>query len=453
VEVKTNTWQIRLGRCAAVVLFFSMGHSLRVFAEGPQTVLRPRVIVTTDGEIDDRCSMVRFLLYANEWDIRGLIHSSSKYHWKGDGDAPGKDWQEMTWLDAQLDAYAEVYPNLKLHDPGYPSPEYLRSQVFVGNIDLEGDMRRTTPGSERIVEVLLDPDVSPVWLQAWGGPNTIARALKTIKEEHPGRVADVSRKARIYLITEQDMTFREYIRPEWPGLQMLLCKGATFGAIAYHWRSIQPPDVRAYFERDWLTANILQGHGPLCGLYEAKDGAFRSEGDSPAFLHLIDVGLRSGESPAFGGWGGRFSESNGVWKSVDKDGVTPHTILRWAADFQNDWAARADWCVKNVAEANHPPVAKVVGSLNQRVRPGQVVKLVAEPVDDPDGDQATCRWWQYREAGTASAVAVSNAASATEASFTVPPEPGGIIHILLEVTDNGSPPLRRWQRVIYTIDE
>ena len=35
---------------------------------------RPRIIATTDGEIDDRCSMVRFLLYANEWDVEGIIH-------------------------------------------------------------------------------------------------------------------------------------------------------------------------------------------------------------------------------------------------------------------------------------------------------------------------------------------------------------------------------------------
>ena len=44
---------------------------------------KPRIIATTDGEIDDRCSMVRFLLYANEWDIEGIIYCSSKFHWKG----------------------------------------------------------------------------------------------------------------------------------------------------------------------------------------------------------------------------------------------------------------------------------------------------------------------------------------------------------------------------------
>jgi len=178
------------------------------FVSSPVVLAKPRVIVTTDGEVDDRCSMIRFLLYANEWDIRGLIHSSSKYHWKGDDRHPQHDWEPVVWLDRQLDAYGHVYPNLKLHQQDYPTPESLRSQVFEGNIAFEGDMSAPTPGSMRIVEVLLDPDDSPVWLQAWGGSNTIARALKTIEEKHPDRVAEVAKKARIYLITEQDNTFK-----------------------------------------------------------------------------------------------------------------------------------------------------------------------------------------------------------------------------------------------------
>lgn len=114
---------------------------------------KPRVIATTDGEIDDRCSMIRFLSYANEWDIKGLIYSSSKHHWKGDAEHPGKRWHNTAWIEEQIDKYAQVYSNLKKHDLGYPSPDYLKSQVFVGNIALEGDMREETPGSNIICEV------------------------------------------------------------------------------------------------------------------------------------------------------------------------------------------------------------------------------------------------------------------------------------------------------------
>ena len=72
---------------------------------------RTRFIVTTDGEYDDQCSMVRFLLYANEFDIQGLIFSSSKHHWKGTQDTPGYKWLGTEWLEQQLNAYADVFPN------------------------------------------------------------------------------------------------------------------------------------------------------------------------------------------------------------------------------------------------------------------------------------------------------------------------------------------------------
>ena len=71
-----------------------------------RTDSRPRVIVTSDGEIDDECSMVRFLLYANEWDVEAIVTSSSQYH------AHGHNWAGDDWIEPYLDAYAQVYPNL-----------------------------------------------------------------------------------------------------------------------------------------------------------------------------------------------------------------------------------------------------------------------------------------------------------------------------------------------------
>ena len=67
---------------------------------------KPRVIVTSDGEIDDECSMVRFMLYTNEWDVEAIVTSSSQYHWQG------HSWAGDDWIDPYLDAYAQVYPNL-----------------------------------------------------------------------------------------------------------------------------------------------------------------------------------------------------------------------------------------------------------------------------------------------------------------------------------------------------
>lgn len=416
---------------------------------------KPRVIVTTDGEVDDRCSMIRFLLYANEWEILGLIHSSSKYHWSGDDETPENGWEPVSWLDRQLDAYAEVHENLKSHDADYPSPDYLRSQVYVGNIATEGDVRQPTPGSDRIVEVLLAPDASPIWLQAWGGSNTIARALKTIQEDHPDEVSRVAKKTRIFLITEQDNTLKTYIRPEWPEIQVLRSGGPSFGAIAYAWQKLQPEAIQRYFDKTWMTANILEDHGPLCAMYEAKDGRFRSEGDSPAFLHVIGTGLRSEEHPAYGGWGGRFAFSSNVWKSVDREGVSPHSILRWAPAFQNDWAARADWCVKPFNESNHPPRVNTTPRNGIVAGPGDRIVLSAEASTDPDGDALAFRWWVFTEAGTYDGPVTIEDLSKPTATVVIPNgvTAGASLHVICDVTDSGNPPLTRYARTIISIHD
>ncbi|MGF1557732.1 MAG: nucleoside hydrolase-like domain-containing protein [Flavobacteriaceae bacterium] len=127
-------------------------------------------MVTSDGEIDDACSMVRFLLYANEFDVEGIITSSSQcrwhiHHWAGDD-----------WLDPYLEAYAEEYPNLILRDKEYPTPSELKSVAFLGNAEAEGEMESITPGSQHIVKVLLDEsDDNPIWLLACGGTNAIIK--------------------------------------------------------------------------------------------------------------------------------------------------------------------------------------------------------------------------------------------------------------------------------------
>lgn len=41
-----------------------------------------------------------------------------------------------------------VYDNLLEHDPSYPSPEYFKSVVKIGNIEFEGDMTKETEGLE-----------------------------------------------------------------------------------------------------------------------------------------------------------------------------------------------------------------------------------------------------------------------------------------------------------------
>ncbi len=443
---------------------------------------KPRVIATSDGEIDDECSMVRFLLYANEWDIEGIVTSSSQYHWQG------HRWAGDDWIDPYLNAYQKVYPNLVKHDSQYPTPEYLQARTFLGNVKAEGDMEASTPGSQHIVKVLLDEtDDRPIWLQAWGGPNTIARALKTIEEDHPEKMASVAEKIRFYFIWEQDSTYQDYIRPNWGKYNIPTIVSDQFIAMAYdRQRKAIPQEMKHYFSAEWMNQNLLQDHGPLLDLYKAHDdGRFRSEGDSPSFLHVIPTGLRSVESPGWGGWGGRFVKvrentwldpvqepgyeyPKGRWyggsawgrsrvsKEIPNDEKLTAYLKpqwRWIDAIQNDFAARADWCVKSFEEANHPPVVKLTHANDLKVEPGSIVKLSARGTD-PDGDSLTYRWWQYEEADSYEvSIEIENAEN-RNSSFIVPADAGegNTIHVICEVKDNGAPPLTRYKRVVTEIE-
>jgi hypothetical protein len=122
---------------------------------------------------------------------------------------------------------------------------------------------------------------------------------------------------------------------------------------------------------------------------------------------------------------------------------------------QAEQYARAVWCVKSYAEANHPPVVKLAHPFDVKVRPGDKVSLSAKGTTDPDGDVLSYRWWQYEEPGTYRGKVRMENAGNLDASMIVPADakPGQTIHIICEVTDNGAPPLTRYQRVILTVTQ
>lgn len=107
--------------------------------------------------------------------------------------------------------------------------------------------------------------------------------------------------------------------------------------MAYIWPKVLPADVKPFFGAEWMTGNIIEGHGPLCAAYESKNGAFNGEGDTPAFLHAIPNGLRSLESPSYGGWGGRYEPVRAnVWMDIPPAGGYGHPDGQWG--FANSWS-------------------------------------------------------------------------------------------------------------------
>ena len=232
--------------------------------------VRPRTIVTTDPELDDSNSMVRFLLYSNEVTTEGLVYASSQYHWRGDGKGtplleaeprvrarrsqplPCTSWRwnpAVHHIDEAVDIYAKVYPNLKVHDPNYPTPEHLKSKIREGNVEFDGDTSKDTPGSDLIKRRAARRQGRPGLSAGLGRPeHDRARA-----DDHQGPVRNHaavdgrfrrrSRRRRSSSRSAIRTTrTRFYIKPEWPGIEFRQMATTIWG---YGARGVVPAGVRA----------------------------------------------------------------------------------------------------------------------------------------------------------------------------------------------------------------
>lgn len=458
---------------------------------GPAETLaseRPRILVLTDmgADPDDEQSLVRLLLYANQIDITGIVATTSCWH---------QNSIRPDFIHTILDAYEQVQPNLLLHESGYPSADELRARVKhgipqYGMTGVGEDM--DTAGSDWIIQVLEEDDDRPLWISVWGGPNTLAQALHKIdRTKSAAEAKRLLAKLRVYTISDQDDS-AAWIRRTFPDLFYIVTPGDDYGQAT--WIAINNVingiDNTTVSNR-WLAEHIQQGHGPLGAAY--PDVAWGFEGDTPAFLGVIPNGLNVPDQPNWGGWGGRYElgmpdfasigegssivEREPVTRPIWTDASDTHTpylpseykraverheqsfsgnqvtLWRWRDDFQNDFAARMDWCTQTYAEANHPPVPQLNHPAELTVKSGEQVTLDAYGSSDPDGDSISYLWFHYPEAGTYDQVITTGGAeNADRFGFTAPVVDEEVTaHFILKVTDKGTPALSRYQRVIVTV--
>lgn len=471
-------------RKSFLALFLTAGCALAALSQTDKS----RVFVLTDisNEPDDEQSMVRFLVYANEYEVEGLVATTSTWL---------RQTTRVDLIHRQLDAYARARPNLLKHAPGFPSAESLRAVTAVGQsasgMAAVGE-GKSTAGSRLLLAAADKADEPPLWVTVWGGANTLAQALfDARKERSADALKQLVAKLRVYTISDQDDA-GPWLRREFPGLFYIVSPSttgwkeywrATWTGISgdRHYRN-GPGHKFHLVDNPWLEENIIKHHGPLGALYPRLE--YIMEGDTPSFLGLINNGLGWHVSPAYGGWGGRYAlyqaygQTRPIWTNNQdsRDTVTADngqtectdmaTIWRWREHFQHDFAARMDWCVADdLDQANHNPVAVLNGDSTKRVleitaKPGETVTLSAEGTRDPDGDAFEVRWWIYPEASTLRdargrqfppevTLTAPNGRSTTLTAPRVPrPE---TIHILLEVQDRGTPSLWAYRRAIVTV--
>lgn len=448
---------------------------------------KQRLVVLSDieAEVDDTESFIRLLLYSNQIDLKGLIATTSV--WKKTSVSPGA-------IRKLIDAFRKVQPNLLKHESGFPPANALLTLVKQG-LPIYGmagvGKGKDSEGSDWIIKLLEDHDERPLWVSVWGGANTLAQALYKMQQTKPASEAKrLVAKLRVYTISDQDDS-GIWMRNTFPDLFYIVSPGdnygiATWSAINSFIKGINNEKI----SNTWLMQNIQQGHGPLGAEY--PDVAYGMEGDTPSFLSLIPNGLNVPEHPEWGGWGGRYElykpdfepakkggsgvpfepEKRPIWtNSVDSftpfvysdynrtlklDTLSFHdnkvTLWRWRDDFQNDFAARMDWCTKSYSQANHPPVPVLAGSNQIDVRSGEWFGLDAENSYDPDGDNLSFLWFSYPEAGTYNKPLITVVENSHKIYLLAPKvEKKETAHIILRVTDKGTPALTRYKRIIVNL--
>src|SRR5262245_8575372 len=167
----------------------------RVAARLDPYVEKQRVVVLTDiaNEPDDQMSMVRFLVYANEFDVEGLVAGTST--WMRNRVRPDV-------IQHVIDAYDGVLPTLSKHARGFPAAADLRAVVTTGQpgygMAAVGPDRMSA-GAERIIQAADGSDPRPLWILVWRGSNTLAQALLHVRSSRPAaRSQAFVSKLRVY---------------------------------------------------------------------------------------------------------------------------------------------------------------------------------------------------------------------------------------------------------------
>ena len=269
---------------------------------------KPRILVSSDiggTDPDDFQSMIHLLMYADRFQIEGLVSSPF-------GEGRKEDILDM------IDLYEKDLDHLKVHSDGFPHPDSLRSICKQGGkaaAPFQG-FDQSNEGSEWIIKCAKNPSTQPLWVLVWGGIEDLAQALHDAPE--------IKENMRVYWIggpnKKWSINAYAYIAEHHPDLWMIEAN-ATYRGWFMDADSPKEISNEAYY------GNYIQENGALGKAFKDYYGGSIKMGDTPSLAYLMNG---NPDDPYGESWGGSFVQINQSSRTIfDRNTTTADTVIAY----------------------------------------------------------------------------------------------------------------------------
>lgn len=284
---------------------FSM---LAQYNNAQQKYIKPRILISTDiggTDPDDNQSMIHLLMYADRFQIEGLVASPYGYGRK-------KNILEM------IDLYEKDFQKLKKNSPEFPEPDSLRNvckQGAIPNASFNG-FDTSTEGSDWIIKCAKKPSEQPLWVLVWGGIEDLAQALHDAPE--------IEKKIKVYYIGGPNKKWGTnayaYIAKNHPNLWMIEAN-TTYRGWFLDSESSENIKNNVYYN------NFIQGRGAMGKAFKNYYKGEIKMGDTPSLVYVLNG---DPNDPLSESWGGNFTPINRSSRTVfNRNTTTTDTVVTY----------------------------------------------------------------------------------------------------------------------------
>lgn len=297
----------------------------------PSDYQKKRVLISTDiggGDPDDIQSMIHYLVYADMFDLEGIVISRPR-------------GAKSTMLKV-IRAYRKDYHHFRFVSADYPTPGQLRRLVKVG---AERNKKtpsvgysRSTPGSRLIVQQANKEDPRPLHILVWGAITDVAQAIHDSPK--------IKKKIRIFSITSpNNKGYNTELDPS-PSLYLRRVHAKSLYWIESDdtFRGIYNTGMfnKTKYGNVGFVKQVIKPRGALGKLFYKVSANINVNsygikmGDTPSLLFLFNGNFDNPTKPS---WGGQYCKVKKNYhvgcKKYEKPSVSRHKL-----DILKDWEKR-----------------------------------------------------------------------------------------------------------------